>query len=100
MKIFLLPDTVLDTVDCANGEVEAGHNVLAQPVVRLEQAELADFAPGVGDVEVAGPPLAGDVLDGLHDQVRRAGLNVTGPRGLLVQEWRQGSQPLLTSGPI
>ena len=84
---LLLPDTVLNTVHCSNGKVQAGHDVLPQPVVRLEQAELADLAPGVGDVEVARPPLAGHVMDRLHDEVGRAGLALTGAGALLVQEW-------------
>merc|ERR1719234_316219 len=84
--------TVLNTGQVARCEVKSANNVLSKPVRPLEQAELADFPPRVGNVEVAGAALAGDILDGLHDQVRRT-------LGLLyrLQKWIGGSKSFFCS---
>ena len=54
----------MNTLESSTGEVETGHNILPQSVVSLEQAKLANLALGVGNVVVAGPSLASDIL---HD---------------------------------
>ena len=62
--------TVLDTGQVPCCEVKGPNNIFPKALRPLKQTKLADFPPRVGNVEVAGTPLAGDVLDGLHDQVR------------------------------